>query len=349
MRRTLSQTRKQARLSKDALADRLGVTVSWLSALELDDDNGVAPAAMVERAMLALDLASLDIVASAEDLSAAIQRATDIAGYVRLHMSLEGRELTDEAVARIMRKTAFTMVAKMEQPTGKLGPNYYRLNDSPESSCKTVELPPLPSVAEHTPARGDTNIRLAEEDRESLVPALSGIQLLAEVDEWESINIASALIWLQSHPYSTSTELLDVIALREIHKRMFEDVWTWAGRFRRRETNIGVSPDQITTQLAVLLGNTEEQVSQNTFSPEELCVRFHFALVSIHCFPNGNGRHARLVTDELRRTIGQSGLPFTWGCRSGLSGADRRRRYLHALRVADTSGRFDELLELALA
>jgi Fic family protein len=54
--------------------------------------------------------------------------------------------------------------------------------------------------------------------------------------------------------------------------------------------------------------------------------------VSIHPFPNGNGRHARLATDVLLFQRRQ--LRFTWGSQSlGVDGT-ARREYIAALREA---------------
>jgi len=64
----------------------------------------------------------------------------------------------------------------------------------------------------------------------------------------------------------------------------------------------------------------------------ELAVRFHHLLVAIHPFPNGNGRHARLMADLLVTRLG--GTVFTWGSRDTASVGDVRRRYVAALRLA---------------
>ncbi|MBO9523126.1 MAG: mobile mystery protein B [Nocardioidaceae bacterium] len=62
-------------------------------------------------------------------------------------------------------------------------------------------------------------------------------------------------------------------------------------------------------------------------------VRFHHRLVAIHPFPNGNGRHARLLTDLVLRSVGAAA--FTWGSRDLAAAGEVRNRYIAALRRAD--------------
>ena len=79
-------------------------------------------------------------------------------------------------------------------------------------------------------------------------------------------------------------------------------------------------------------------------SPEEIAVRFHHRLVVIHPFPNGNGRHARLMADLLMLSLGY--IPLTWGSRDLVSAGELRMKYLDALREAD-SGKIEPLVEFA--
>ncbi|MBN1791128.1 MAG: Fic family protein, partial [Bacteroidales bacterium] len=57
-------------------------------------------------------------------------------------------------------------------------------------------------------------------------------------------------------------------------------------------------------------------------------------LVKIHCFPNGNGRHARLMTDILLSDVLEKD-PFTWGHENLSVKGDVRDTYINALRSAD--------------
>ncbi len=80
---------------------------------------------------------------------------------------------------------------------------------------------------------------------------------------------------------------------------MFRHVWRWAGHFRHSDKNIGGPWYQITTGLRNLCDDIQYQIINQIHPPDELAVRFHHRLVWIHAFPNGNGRHARLMTDTL--------------------------------------------------
>ena len=126
---------------------------------------------------------------------------------------------------------------------------------------------------------------------------------------------------------------------------MFNFTWTWAGQFRRSDKNIGVHWPLIQAELHKLCDDTRFWVEQETFAWTELGARFHHRLVSIHPFPNGNGRHARLATDVLLRQNGQSS--FTWGSVSLGAASAIRRQYIQALRSAD-AGDMSPLIEFVL-
>jgi Fic-DOC domain mobile mystery protein B len=114
---------------------------------------------------------------------------------------------------------------------------------------------------------------------------------------------------------------------------MFNDVWRWAGDFRKTERNIGIEAWRIPVELRTLLGDAQAWVEHKSYSPDEIAVRFHHRLVWIHPFPNGNGRHARLIADLLIIQLGEP--PFTWGGGSLRETTDLRSAYVSALRAAD--------------
>ncbi len=75
-------------------------------------------------------------------------------------------------------------------------------------------------------------------------------------------------------------------------------------------------------------------IETGCYPPDEIAARFHHRLVAIHPFPNGNGRHARTMTDLL--LVHKLGRPrFTWGSGALINSGDSRRRYIDALRAAD--------------
>jgi Fic-DOC domain mobile mystery protein B len=127
--------------------------------------------------------------------------------------------------------------------------------------------------------------------------------------------------------------VLDEAFLLALHKRMLGSVWRWAGSFRATERNIGVEAYKIGVELRVLLDDARYWVANETYSADEIAVRFHHRLVWIHPFPNGNGRHARLAADLLAVSLGQS--RFTWGSASLIEPAATRANYVLALKAAD--------------
>ena len=110
-------------------------------------------------------------------------------------------------------------------------------------------------------------------------------------------------------------------------------VWTWAGTWRQTGKNIGVEVFQIPTSLKDLLDDTAYWIQHNTYEIDEIAARFHHRLVFIHPYPNGNGRHARLATDLLLRSLDRR--PFTWGSETFTHPSDIRARYVEVLRAAD--------------
>jgi len=125
---------------------------------------------------------------------------------------------------------------------------------------------------------------------------------------------------------------------------MFGEVWVWAGTYRLRETNIGVAPHQIPEQMRLLLDDARLWCERRIYTPLEAAARFHHRMVLIHPFPNGNGRHARIVTDELLKRCFKL-PPIEWASGFDLQReSERRDAYLRVLRQADR-GNLEALLE----
>ncbi|MDT9629769.1 mobile mystery protein B [Pseudomonas sp. JV449] len=153
-----------------------------------------------------------------------------------------------------------------------------------------------------------------------------------ELDEWEAQNILKASRWVARQK---KLDVLNDHFCRELHVKMFDDTWKWAGTFRKSDKNIGCDWTQIAVNLRQLLDNVAYWLEHNIFPPEEIAVRFHHRLVWLHAFPNGNGRHARLMTDCLLR---QCGLAlFSWGRGNLVIVNEVRQRYIQALRAADAN------------
>jgi Fic-DOC domain mobile mystery protein B len=160
---------------------------------------------------------------------------------------------------------------------------------------------------------------------------LSHITSRAELDRWEQENIAAAEVWaLRRVPRDILTDGF----IRRLHKRMFGTVWRWAGDFRTTGKNIGVPAWQIAGELRNLCADCAVWIERGAFPPDEIAVRFHHRLTVIHPFPNGNGRHARLMTDILLIHL-LTQQRFTWGSGNLVSAGDCRQQYINALRAAD--------------
>ena len=128
---------------------------------------------------------------------------------------------------------------------------------------------------------------------------------------------------------------------------MYNNVWSWAGAFRKTNKNLGIDKWQIPAALRTLCEDAIYWVKNETYPPDEVALRFKHRLVSIHCFPNGNGRHSRLLADIIIRKIYKQDM-FTWGSNDLVKKGDARTKYLEAVREAD-KGNIDKLLEFARA
>ena len=152
-----------------------------------------------------------------------------------------------------------------------------------------------------------------------------------ELDRWEQENIQDALEWLEKRKKS---DILSEDFICRLHIKMFEKVWKWAGKFRHSDKNIGVDWKTIPVHLRQLLDDVKFWIENKTFSADEIAARFHHRLVWIHLFPNGNGRHSRLMTDVLLSELLDAD-PFSWGSGNLSNTGDLRRTYIHALKLAD--------------
>lgn len=180
---------------------------------------------------------------------------------------------------------------------------------------------------------------IESDEAEGLIP--QHITLQRELNEWEALNILEASKWAWK---STPTNLLSDQYIRSLHKRMFEQTWTWAGSYRVTGKNIGVPAFEISEQVHNLCEDVKLWVEESVYPADELAIRFHHRLVWIHPFPNGNGRHARLMADLLVRQLGQK--LFSWGNSNLIKAGDFRNQYLAALCCAD-KGNIEPLISFA--
>lgn len=163
---------------------------------------------------------------------------------------------------------------------------------------------------------------------------IDSITTREELDELEDLNIQEAQKWLMKKRKFTAEEVLSQDFVRTLHRRMYGDVWNWAGHFRKTKKNIGVPFYRIPEELHILLEDAKLWINQKTYLPDEIAIRVKHRIVAIHCFPNGNGRHSRMIGDILvEKVLGRE--PFTWGNGNLVKDGDPRRAYLKAVKAAD--------------
>lgn len=173
----------------------------------------------------------------------------------------------------------------------------------------------------------EANTPLTEEERAQLVPTY--ITQRRELNEAELANINEAMRWFAAR----KRHVPDDAFLRELHRRMFGGVWRWAGEYRTTPRNIGIDAYRIPTEVRQLVDDVKYQIEHAAYPADEVAVRFSHRLVSIHPFPNGNGRHSRLAADLLVGELGRT--PFTWGRINLVDPGETRKTYVAALQAAD--------------
>jgi Fic-DOC domain mobile mystery protein B len=188
----------------------------------------------------------------------------------------------------------------------------------------------------------DGQTPLDEDEMEGLL--IPSIATRAELDEFEQQNIEQAMQWTLGRSLKPGVIFTEDF-IRTVHKRMYGDVWAWAGSFRKTNKNIGVDKWQIPIELKTLSDDAKYWYENNTFPPDEMALRFKHRLVSIHCFPNGNGRHSRLMADIIIDKIYRQPL-FSWGTLKDTNEGDARKSYLKAVKTAD-QGDYSLLLAFA--
>jgi Fic-DOC domain mobile mystery protein B len=188
----------------------------------------------------------------------------------------------------------------------------------------------------------DGQTPISEEEKEGLINQM--VTLQSELDELEQYNIEKALQWTIRLKVSKEV-LLSESFIKNLHQKMYGEVWKWAGKFRKSEKNIGVKWAQISIELRNLLDDTLFWIENKSFEPEEIAIRFKHRLVSIHCFPNGNGRHSRLMADLLMEKMYKKD-PFPWHFTNLTDVGNVRKKYISALKEAD-KGNLQSLIDFA--
>ncbi len=180
-----------------------------------------------------------------------------------------------------------------------------------------------------------------DEKEELLIPSIT---TRGELDEFEQLNIDDVNHWLLGKKFITEKVLTEKF-VKDLHKRMFGNVWKWAGEFRNTDKNIDVDKFRISFELKLLLDDCNFWIANKTFSEDEIAIRFCHRLVKIRCFPNGNGRHSRIIADILiEKCFGKE--PFSWGGKNLTAISETRAEYINALKEAD-SNNYTRLIKFA--
>ncbi len=183
---------------------------------------------------------------------------------------------------------------------------------------------------------------LDEEEKEGLL--IPSIATRGELDEFEQQNIEQAILWTLKRSFKPEVVFTEEF-LKVVHSRMYGNVWAWAGSFRKTDKNIGIDKWKISTELKALLDDVKYWYDNSTYSADECVIRFKHRLVSVHCFPNGNGRHSRLMADIIIEKNFKQPV-YTWGAASLVKQSDQRASYLNALKAAD-KGDIQPLIQFA--
>ena len=166
------------------------------------------------------------------------------------------------------------------------------------------------------------------------------IQTIGELDEYEEQNITSGLIWLKKQ----KKDCIDYAFWLQLHKKLFGNVWSWAGKIRTHELQ---NPDFLTvSELWTSIRSLEQDVSfwleNRTYSAKEIVARFHERLLTIHPFSNGNGRFSRIIVEFFCQ---QQGIPIpTWGAVLLSDHKKRRSTYIQAIVMARKQFLFGPLI-----
>ena len=119
-------------------------------------------------------------------------------------------------------------------------------------------MPLQPGYGE-TPLSGDELDALLANVVDTLGPPVSK----ADIFDLESAilqDVAEGLITDVFNGDLTLDELLTDQFLRDLHRQLYGDIWTWAGRWRSREINLGVAPEQIAVDLQTTMDNIRRSI-----------------------------------------------------------------------------------------
>ena len=188
----------------------------------------------------------------------------------------------------------------------------------------------------------DGQTPIDEDEKEGLL--IKTITTRKDLDEYEQLNIEKAIQWTIGKKWKAEYMLTEKF-IKELHKRMFGDVWLWAGEYRKTNKNIGVDKYMIGISLKQLLDDSNYWLANKTYPDDEIAIRVKHRVVQIHCFANGNGRHSRLLADIIIEKIFGKTI-FSWNMANLSKKSEGRVKYLQAIKAAD-AGNIMPLIEFA--
>jgi fido (protein-threonine AMPylation protein) len=89
-------------------------------------------------------------------------------------------------------------------------------------------------------------------DPDELAQLIPSLATKAELDEWERRNILEAHDWALNSRGIKISDAFDEPYFRELHRRMFNRTWKWAGTYRSSEKNIGAPVHEIRNRIPAL-------------------------------------------------------------------------------------------------
>ncbi|OQW31342.1 MAG: hypothetical protein A4E19_20450 [Nitrospira sp. SG-bin1] len=188
-------------------------------------------------------------------------------------------------------------------------------------------------------------------DDETLGDDLSGLILTRlttraerNAAEAHTISLAYDKYVFEAHRKKQGARWLTDEFIRAVHQDMFGSIWKWAGQYRKENLNIGMDWQLIPEQVRLLCDDFHYWNAPTSMMPIlEVAARLQNRLTKIHPFRNGNGRHARLITDIFFYSR-EHPLPQWPQTHLMSEGHQIRARYIAAMRDAD-QGDFSSLVK----
>lgn len=163
------------------------------------------------------------------------------------------------------------------------------------------------------PGYGQTPV--PEDDLDSLLPSVRELieptnkAAIYDLEQAVQEQVTEDLLTAVLDGTLTLDALLRDHFVRDLHARLYGDIWRWAGLFRQREMNIGVAPDYVAVELRGALDTIRYRWEHtNDWTAREVGIAAHAETVRIHPFSDGNGRTTRLLADLVFVAAQEAGI-----------------------------------------